>query len=98
MRAIDRRDYIFHYNGGKLEAVRKDQLKYRTKPEKDHHNFYNIHHDPGERYPDLARYGLWAAPGFGKMIEDHKARIKKFPRPVQKSYQRESDFPFYPEK
>jgi arylsulfatase len=92
-----RRDYIFHYNKEKLEAVRKDQLKFRTKPEKPHHNLYNIHHDPGERYPDLSHYGLWAAPGFGKMIQDHNALIKKFPHRVQKGFQREFDFPFDPE-
>jgi arylsulfatase len=93
-----RRDYIFHYNKDKLEAVRKDQLKFRTKPEKPHHNLYNIYHDPGERYPDIAHYGLWAGPGFSKMIQDHMAMIEKFPHRVQKAYQREFDFPFDPEK
>jgi arylsulfatase A-like enzyme len=93
-----RRDYIFHYNKEKLEAVRKDQLKFRTKPETPHHNFYNLHHDPGERYPDQSRHGLWAGPGFAKMIQDHNALIKEFPHRVQKSYQREFDIPFDPEK
>jgi hypothetical protein len=78
--------------------VRKDQLKFRTKPEKPHHNLYNIYHDPGERYPDIAHYGLWAGPGFAKMIQDHMAMIEKFPHRVQKAYQREFDFPFDPEK
>ena len=93
-----RRDYVFHYNNDKLEAVRKDQLKFRTEPEKPHHNLYNIQHDPGERYPDLARYGLWAGPGFGKMIQDHNAMIEKYPHRVQKSHQREFDRPFDPAK
>jgi arylsulfatase A-like enzyme len=93
-----RRDYIFHYNKDKLEAVRKDQLKFRTKAEKPHHHLYNIQHDPGERYPDLSHYGLWAGPGFAKMIQDHKAMIEKFPHRVQKAYMREFDFPFDPEK
>jgi arylsulfatase len=93
-----RRDYIFHYNKEKLEAVRKDQLKFRTKPEKHLHPLYNLHHDPGERYPDLSHYGLWAMPGFGKMIQDHMAMIKKFPHRVQKGFQREFDSPFDPEK
>ena len=93
-----RRDYIFHYNKEKLEAVRKDQLKFRTKPETPHHNCYNLYHDPGERYPDLSRYCLWAAPSFGKMIQDHMAMIEKFPHRVQKAYQREFDRPFDPEK
>ena len=92
-----RRDYIFHYNKEKLEAVRKDQLKYRTEPEKHHHNCYNLHHDPDERYPDLGRYCLWAGPGFGKMIQDHRAMIERFPHRVQKVYQREFDYPFDPE-
>ena len=92
-----RRDYIFHYNKATLEAVRKDQLKFRTKPEKKHHNCYNIQHDPGERYPDLSRYCLWAAPGFAKLIQDHMAMIAKFPNRVQKSHQREFDVPFDPE-
>ena len=93
-----RRDYVFHYNKDKLEEVRKDQIKYRTKPEKPHHNCYNLHHDPAERYPDVGCYCLWAGPGFGKLIQDHKAMIKKFPHRVQKAYQREFDFPFDPEK
>jgi arylsulfatase A-like enzyme len=93
-----RRDYIFHYNKDNLEAVRKDQLKYRTNPVKPHFNFYNIYHDPAERHPDEVRYGLWAGPGFKKMIEDHQALIKKFPHRVQKSYQRKFDRPFDPEK
>ena len=50
--------------------------------------------DPG-RAP--AREVL-AGPGFGKLIQDHKAMIKKFPHRVQKAYQREFDFPFDPEK
>jgi len=96
-----RRDYIFHYNKEKLEAVRKDQMKYRTEPVKPHHNFYNIYHDPSERFPDEVRYGLWSGPGFKKMIQDHNALIAKFPHRVQKGYQREygpSDHGFDPEK
>ena len=92
-----RRDYIFHYNKEKLEAVRKDQMKFRTQPEKPHHNFYNIYHDPGERFPDEVRYGLWSGPGFKKMIQDHMALIGKFPHRVLKAYQREFDYPFDPE-
>jgi len=93
-----RRDYVFYYNKEKLEAVRKDQLKFRTKPEKPHQNCYNLHHDPAERYPDLAKYCLWAAPMFGKLIQDHQAMIEKFPHRVQKAYQAEFDYPFDPEK
>jgi arylsulfatase len=93
-----RRDYIFHYSKDKLEAVRKDQLKFRTKPEQPHHNCYNLLHDPAERFPDFAHYCLWAAPGFSKMIEDHNALIAKFPHRVQKAHQRDFDSPFDPER
>jgi arylsulfatase len=93
-----RRDYIFHYNKASLEAVRKDQLKYRTNPARPHHNFYNIYHDPAERHADEVRDGLWSGPGFKKMIQDHQAMIKKFPHRVQKDRQREFDRPFDPEK
>ncbi|MGK7916516.1 MAG: sulfatase-like hydrolase/transferase [Prochloraceae cyanobacterium] len=92
-----RRDYIFHYNKDKLEAVRKDQMKYRVEPVKPHHHFYNIYHDPSERFPDEVHYGLWSGPGFKKMIQDHNAMIEKFPHRVQKGYQREFDVPFDPE-
>lgn len=77
--------------------MRKDQLKFRTKPEEPHKNCYNLHHDPGERYPDIARYCLWAGPGFRKLIEDHQALIQEFPHRVQRPYQREFDTPFDPE-
>ncbi len=63
-----------------------------------HHNCYNLHHDPGERYPDLTHYCLWAAPGFVKMIQEHMAMIEKFSHRMQKGYQREFDRPFDPEK
>jgi arylsulfatase len=99
--AKSRRDYIFHYQKDKLEAVRKDQLKFRTKPEKPHANCYNLYHDPGERYPDVVRYCLWAAPGFMKMMQDHMALIKKYPHRVQGAFQRDygdSDYGFDPEK
>ncbi len=92
-----RRDYIFHYNKAKLEAVRKDQLKFRTVPEEPHRNCYNLYHDPGERYPDMVHYCLWGAPGFGKLIEDHNALIEKLPHRVQHAHQADFDTPFDPE-
>jgi len=95
-----RRDYLFYYNHADLEAVRKDQMKYRLKAEKPHHNFYNLYHDPAERNPDEVRYGLWSGPGFKKMIQDHNALTEKFPHRIQKASQREygpSDHGFDPE-
>ena len=87
------------YNKDRLEAVRKDQLKFRTTPVKPPmYSFYNIYHDPGERFVDEVRYGLWAGPGFKKLIQDHRAMIEKFPHRIQKGHQRGFDRPFDPEK
>ena len=36
------------------------------------------------------------APGFGKLIQDHKAMIKKFPHRVQVRYQVDFEFSFDP--
>ena len=94
-----RRDYNFYYKRDELEAVRKDQMKFRTTPVKPNvFSFFNLYHDPAERFADEVRYGLWTGPGMRKMIQDHKALIERFPHRVQKAHQREFDFPFDPEK
>jgi len=82
--------FALAYSPGAASAQQFDPSK--------HHNCYNIQHDPGERYPDLGRYCLWAAPGFGKLIQDHMAMIEKFPHRVQNGFQREFDFPFDPDE
>ncbi len=94
-----RRDYIFHYERDNLAAVRKDQMKFRTTPVKPNvFSFFNLYHDPAERFVDEVRYGLWTGPGMRKMIQDHEAMIQQFPHRVQKGYLRELDRPFDPEK
>ena len=92
-----RRDWNFHYNHSGLEAVRKDQIKFRLKPEVKHHGMYNLYHDPGERFPNMVEIGLWASPAFTKIIQDHMELIKKFPHQVQKAYNAEFDYPFDPD-
>jgi len=92
-----RRDWNFHYNHSGLEAVRKDQIKFRLKPEVKHHGLYNLYHDPGERFPNMVEIGLWAMPAFTKMTQDHMGLIKKFPHQVQKAYNAEFDYPFDPD-
>jgi len=101
-----RRDWNFHYNHPGLEAVRKDQLKFRfpDAPDKPtfgfteaHHLIYNIYYDPGERYPNMVEIGLWAGPAFTKLIQDHKVMIEKFPHQVQKAYNADFDYPFDPD-
>jgi hypothetical protein len=49
-------------------------------------------------FEDEVYDGLWSGPGFKKTIQDHMAMIEKFPHRVQKSRQKEFDFPFDPEK
>ncbi len=96
-----RRDYVFHYNRTKLEAVRKDQVKLNLKPRNPDFHFYevfNIYHDPAERFPNEARNGIWAGPGMTKMIQEHLLLIERYPhRPVQ-SYYRDFDTSFDPQR
>ncbi len=100
-----RRDWNFHYNHSGLEAVRKDQIKFRLEtPEMPfgvdaaHHNFYNLYHDPAERFPNMVEIALWAAPAFTKLIQEHMAMIEKFPHQVQELVPNaEFDYPFDPD-
>lgn len=95
-----RRDYMFHYNGENLEAVRKDQIKLNLKPRNPGFHFYevyNIYHDPAERFPNEIENGLWAGPGMTKLVQEHLLLMKKFPnRKLQGSY-RDFDYSFDPE-
>ena len=102
-----RRDWNFHYNHSGLEAVRKDQIKFRlpsapSEPtfslDSAHHYFYNLYYDPGERYPNMVEIGLWAGPAFQKIIQDHIKMIEKFPhQKAQLGHKVEFDYPFDPD-
>ena len=102
-----RRDWNFHYNHSGLEAVRKDQIKFRlpsapSEPtfslDSAHHYFYNLYYDPGERFPNMVEIGLWAGPAFQKIIQDHKKMIEKFPhQKAQPGHKVEFDYPFDPD-
>ncbi len=100
-----RRDWNFHYNHPGLEAMRKDQIKFRLKTaempfgvDAAHHNFYNIYYDPGERFPNMVEIALWAGPAFTKILQEHMAMIKKFPHHVQKTVPNaEFNYPFDPD-
>ena len=89
-----RRDYVFFYNKGKLEAVRKDWIKVRFggmvfMPH------YNLMHDPAERYARETNYPNYSY-GITRMLEQHNKLVEKFPHRVQNHYQREPDQPFNP--
>ena len=95
-----RRDYVFHYNRESLEAVRKDQLKVNLKPRNpDFHfyEFYNIYHDPAERFPMEIQYAAWAGPGMTKLIQEHLMLMQKYPNRKVKGYYRDFDRSFDPE-
>jgi len=95
-----RRDHIFHYNTGKLEAVRKDQIKLNIVPRNPKFHFYevyNLYHDPAERFPNEIQNGMWAGPGFMKLIQDHKMLMMKYPNREMQIYQEEFDRSFDPE-
>jgi arylsulfatase len=76
-----RRNYIMHYSGGTLGAIRHEDFKVHIKP--GHGglpgmDFYNIRRDPGEKYGKLYP-GLFAVAPIQKFIGSHTALIKKFP-------------------
>jgi len=89
-----RRDYVFLYNKGELEAVRKDWIKIHLGGDVLLTQ-YNLMHDPAERYPGELRYIPFVY-GIGRMIQEHNKLIEKFPHRVQVPYQREPDQPFNP--
>jgi len=80
-----RRNYIFHYNGDKLGAVRLDEFKMHILgiggaiPKME---AYNIIRDPGEKFGKVYPYLFLISP-IQMMVEGHMKMIKKFPHTVQ---------------
>lgn len=76
-----RRNYMFHYSGPVLGAVRYGDFKIHIKaahgglPGMD---FYNVKRDPGEKYGALYP-GLFTVAPSQKLIGSHMELIKKFP-------------------
>ena len=76
-----RRNYMMHYSGGQLGAIRYEDFKVHIKqgqgglPGMDS---YNIMRDPGEKYGQLYP-GLFAVAPIQKFIGSHKGLIQKFP-------------------
>ena len=96
-----RRDYVFHWNRDKLEAVRKDQIKFNLKPRNPGFHFYevyNIYHDPAERFPNEIQNGMWAGPGMNKLVQEHLLLMQKYPNRKPFSYYRDFDRSFDPER
>lgn len=77
-----RRNYMFHYSGGELGALRYEDFKIHLLgkghgglPSMD---FYNIKRDPGEKFGGMYR-GLYAVTPMQKMLQSHIMMMKKFP-------------------
>jgi len=87
-----RRDYVFLYNKGKLESVRKDFFKMRLEGGLIFPLQFNLMHDPAERFPREINYTGYTY-GMTRLMEQHNKLIEKFPHTVQTPYQREYDYP-----
>ncbi len=73
-----RRDYMFHYNGNRLEAVRMGDLKMHLAGAALKPAIYNIIRDPGEKTPGGAAF-LWAVAPFKNLIRSHMMMSHQFP-------------------
>ncbi|MGB1128601.1 MAG: hypothetical protein ACPG4K_01025, partial [Haloferula sp.] len=76
-----RRNYITHYSGDHLAAIRYENFKVHIKPAQGGlpgMDFYNIKRDPGEKYGQLYP-GLYSVAPIQKFIQSHMGMIRKFP-------------------
>ncbi len=77
-----RRNYMFHYSGPELAAIRYEQFKIlmtgKSKGGLPSMEFYNVLRDPGEKHG--AFYGgLFSITPMQDLLRDHLMMIKKFP-------------------
>ncbi len=83
-----RRNYMMHYSGGVIGAVRYEDFKIHIKPGSHgglpHMDFYNVMRDPGEKrgqfYP-----GLYAVTPIQNTLRAHMQLIAKFPHRVSET-------------
>ena len=81
-----RRDYMFHYDGKQVGAVRNGDLKLFIR---DSHGglppieVYNIRRDPRETHGAMYNY-LWTVTPFQNLLKKHMQMIDKFPHRVLK--------------
>jgi arylsulfatase len=76
-----RRNYMTHYSGPELGAIRYEDFKVHIKPAHGGlpgMDFYNVMRDPGEKYGKLYP-GLFAVAPIQQFIGGHKAMMGKFP-------------------
>lgn len=76
-----KRNYMFHYGGDVLGAVRYENFKIHVKPAHGGlpgMDFYNIKRDPGEKYGALYP-GLFAVTPIQMLMRQHMGMLQKFP-------------------
>ena len=77
-----RRDYIFHYRGSRLAAVRWNHLKLHLASDTGGvtgGGLYNIIRDPEERFSGERKRFLWATVPFNELVRAHQDLMRKFP-------------------
>ena len=78
-----RRDYMFHYSGSQLGAVRWMNIKAVLRGGGSHGGLpaiemTNIKRDPGEKFYKMYPY-LWTVAPFQNLVKSHQNLIAKFP-------------------
>lgn len=84
-----RRDYMFHYSGSQLGAVRWMDIKAVLRGGGSHGGLpaiemTNIKRDPGEKFYKMYPY-LWTVAPFQNLVKSHKNLIVKFPHRVSEA-------------
>ncbi len=86
-----RRNYMFHYSGGELAAVRFQNFKIVMTGEVRGGlpvmDFYNVRRDPGEKYGAFYA-GLYAVTPLQNQLRGHMMMIRKFPHRVSETMPR----------
>ena len=76
-----RRNYMFHYSGKDLKAIRMEEHKLHIVPGSrgglPNYELYNITRDPGEKFGAMYSQ-LWAIVPFQRMVGSHMQLINKY--------------------
>jgi arylsulfatase len=83
-----RRDYMFHYSGGEIGAVRYQDFKIHILPGGHgglpNMEFYNVRRDPGEKRGEFYP-GLFAVTPLQNHMKSHMMMIRRFPHRVSEA-------------
>ncbi len=86
-----RRNYMFHYSGPQLAAIRYEQFKIHIGGESHgglpSMEFYNVWRDPGEKRGEMYP-GLFAITPLQNLLRSHMMMIRQFPHRVSQTMPR----------